>query len=115
MISRISSVIFLLAIAEFGFTQNPIIQTKYTADPAPLVYRDTVFLYTSHDEDDAPPGQGKFLMRDWLCYASTDMVNWTDRGVVASLRNFKWADKIHFRLGWFRQWRMGAAGDRTQW
>lgn len=93
MISRISSVIFLLAIAMFGFTQNPIIQTKYTADPAPLVHRDTVFLYTSHDEDDAPPGQGRFLMRDWLCYASTDMVNWTDRGVVASLRNFKWADK----------------------
>ena len=33
--------------------QNPIIQTKYTADPAPMVYNDTVFLYTSHDEDDA--------------------------------------------------------------
>lgn len=33
--------------------QRPIIQTKYTADPAPMVYNDTVFLYTSHDEDDA--------------------------------------------------------------
>lgn len=32
--------------------QNPIIQTKFTADPAPMVYKDTVFLYTSHDEDD---------------------------------------------------------------
>ena len=33
--------------------QRPIIQTKYTADPAPMVYNDTVFLYVSHDEDDA--------------------------------------------------------------
>ena len=66
--------------------QNPIIQTKYTADPAPLVYNDTVFLYASHDEDDA----FGFKMQDWLLYTSTDMVNWTDRGVVASLKNFKW-------------------------
>ena len=27
--------------------QRPIIQTKYTADPAPMVYNDTVFLYPS--------------------------------------------------------------------
>lgn len=66
--------------------QNPIIQTKYTADPAPLVYNDTVYLYTSHDEDDA----FGFKMKDWLLYTSTDMVNWTDRGVVASLKDFKW-------------------------
>ena len=30
----------------------PIIQTKYTADPAPYVHNDTVYLYTTHDEDD---------------------------------------------------------------
>ena len=46
---------FLLAMtaATSGVAQNPIIQTKYTADPAPMVYNDTVFLYTTHDEDDA--------------------------------------------------------------
>ena len=54
--------------------QNPIIQTKYTADPAPLVYHDTMFLFTGHDEDDA----FGFKMKDWLLYTSTDMVNWTD-------------------------------------
>ena len=25
--------------------QNPIIQTHYTADPAPMVYNDTLYLY----------------------------------------------------------------------
>ena len=29
---------------------NPIITHKYTADPAALVYNDTVFLYVGHDE-----------------------------------------------------------------
>jgi hypothetical protein len=70
---------------------NPVVQTKFTADPAPLVHDGTVYLYTSHDEDDAPAGQGRFLMRDWLLYTSTDMVNWTDHGVAASLKTFPWA------------------------
>lgn len=69
--------------------QRPIIQTKYTADPAPMVYKDTVFLYTTHDEDDA---EG-FKMQDWLLYTSTDMVNWTDHGVVASLKSFDWVKR----------------------
>lgn len=69
--------------------QNALIQTKYTADPAPMVYNDTVFLYTTHDEDDS---QG-FKMLDWLLYTSTDMVNWTDHGAVASLKSFSWVTK----------------------
>ncbi len=69
--------------------QDPIIQTNYTADPAPLVYNDTIFLYTSHDEDDATD----FKMLDWLLYTSTDMVNWTDHGAVAGLENFAWRSR----------------------
>ena len=70
-----------------SLAENPIIQTKYTADPAPMVYGDTVYLITSHDEDDA---RG-FHMMDWLCYSTKDMVNWTDHGTIASLATFPWA------------------------
>lgn len=77
----------LLAVAIVN-AQNPIIQTKYTADPAPMVYNDTVFLYTGHDEDDS----FGFIMKDWQLYTSTDMVNWTDHGAIASLKNFKWVN-----------------------
>ena len=73
--------------------QNPIIQTSFTADPAPMVYNDTVFLYTSHDEDDTK--DNFFTMYDWHCYSSVDMVNWTNHGAVASLKNFKWLDKTN--------------------
>jgi hypothetical protein len=70
------------------YADNPIIQTKFTADPAPLLYNDTVFLYTGHDEDDAMG----FKMLNWQLYTSTDMVNWTDHGEIASLKCFKWVD-----------------------
>ncbi len=35
---------------------NPIIQTSYTADPAPMLYNDTVYLYTTHDADETRYG-----------------------------------------------------------
>jgi len=71
---------------------NPIIQTKFTADPAPLVYNGRLYLYTSHDDDNATG----FTMYNWLLYSTTDMVNWTDHGIVAGVadpyKTFKWAD-----------------------
>ncbi|HEY8902858.1 MAG TPA: family 43 glycosylhydrolase, partial [Chthoniobacterales bacterium] len=66
-----------------------IVQTKFTADPAPLVYNGVVYLFAGHDEDNA----NGFLMLDWQCYSSTDMVNWTDRGTIASLKTFPWANQ----------------------
>ena len=88
----ITAAIFLVStIGLRCFADNPIIQTKYTADPAPMVYNDTVYLYTGHDEDDA----AGFKMQNWMLYTSTDMVNWTDHGVVASLKDFKWANVVN--------------------
>jgi arabinoxylan arabinofuranohydrolase len=71
------------------FADNPIIQTRYTADPAPLVHNDTVYLYTSHDEDVLV--RNFFTMNDWRCYSTTDMVNWTDLGSPLSYKDFSWA------------------------
>jgi len=96
MVKKIA-IISLLMLMGLGskliVAQNPIIQTYYTADPAPMVYNGTVYLYTSHDEDETE--KNFFTMRDWRCYSSTDMVNWTDHGAVASLKNFKWLDKTN--------------------
>ena len=85
---KMSAVLLLGLSATTMQAQDPIIQTKFTADPAPMVHNDTVFLYTTHDEDDA----NGFKMKDWLLYTSTDMVNWKDCGAVASLKDFKWYD-----------------------
>src|SRR3954454_8570589 len=66
---------------------NPIIQTIYTADPAPLVYNGRVYLYTGHDED----ASTYFTMKEWRVWSSTDMVNWTDHGSPLNLATFTWA------------------------
>lgn len=71
-----------------GFAQNPIIQTAYTADPAPMVYNGKVYLYTTHDEDNST----WFTMNDWRLYTTDDMVNWTDHGTVLSYKDFKWSN-----------------------
>ncbi|WP_177168177.1 family 43 glycosylhydrolase [Xylanibacter ruminicola] len=77
----------------------PLFQTKYTADPSPLVVGDTLFLYTSHDAspEDIPDVNEKssagFFMYDWLLWSTTDMVNWTEHGAVASLKDFAWRSR----------------------
>ena len=77
----------------------PLFQTKYTADPSPLVVGDTLFLFTSHDAspEDIPDENEKnsagFFMYDWLLWSTTDMVNWTEHGAVASLKEFAWRSR----------------------
>jgi len=90
---RLQLTILGMLFAVFSLAQNPIVQTYYTADPAPMGYNGTVYVYTSHDEDVTE--KNFFTMRDWRCYSSTDMVNWTDHGAVASLKNFTWMDKTN--------------------
>jgi hypothetical protein len=81
---------FLIVLSAIATkAQNPIIQTSYTADPAPMVYNGTVYLYTSHDEDQTV--RNFFTMNDWRCYSSTDMVNWTDHGAILSYKTFEWS------------------------
>eukprot|EP01035_Chromulina_nebulosa_P065711 gene65711-89895_t len=67
--------------------QPPLVQTMYTADPAPMVHNGKVYLYTGHDEDNS----SWFVMNNWKLYTTEDMVNWTDHGAVASYKIFSWA------------------------
>lgn len=92
ILKKISLLVLLVFPALFSVeikAQNPIIQTIYTADPASMVYKDTLFLYTGHDEDKST----WFIMKNWHVYSTTDMINWTDRGECLSLKNFKWTSR----------------------
>lgn len=74
----------------FTATTNPICKTVFTADPAPLVVGDTLYLFTTHDEDVLI--NDFYTMRDWSCFSTKDMVNWTDHGTIFSLDDIAWAD-----------------------
>ena len=66
---------------------NPLVQTSYTSDPAPLVYDGVFYMYTGHDAD----GAKDYVMPDWKCFSSTDMQNWTDHGTILPESTFEWA------------------------
>ena len=84
----LSIIAFMVAVMPLRvLAQNPIIQTNYTADPAPMVYNGKLYLYTTHDED----GSTWFTMNDWRLYTTEDMVNWTDHGAVLAYSDFSWA------------------------
>lgn len=68
---------------------NPIIKNKYTADPAALVYKNKVYLYTGHDE--APKGVYSYVMNNWLCFSSEDMVHWEEHPSPLKISDFSWA------------------------
>lgn len=87
---RITKLLIFISLLPLAcLAQNPVVQTNYTADPAPMVHDGTVYLYTSHDEDQTV--KNFFTMNDWLCYSTTDMVNWTDHGAVLSYKDFEWS------------------------
>lgn len=82
------AVIALVGVLKLS-AQNPVIKHIFTADPAPLVYHDTVFLYTGHDT--ASVTATNYKMPDWHVFSSTDMVNWKDYGTLLSPHTFSWA------------------------
>ncbi|MBB6424724.1 glycoside hydrolase family 43 protein [Sphingopyxis sp. JAI128] len=67
---------------------NPVLRDVFTADPAPLVVDDTVYLYVGHDE---AKGDDFFLMKEWLSYSSKDLRHWTAHGPIMKPTDFKWA------------------------
>lgn len=67
---------------------NPIVQTCFSTDPAPLVSGDKLYVFTGHDEDNAD----FFWMNEWRLFCTSDMVNWQDLGCPLSQCDFSWAD-----------------------
>lgn len=70
-------------------TGNPIIRHKFTADPAAMVYKGQVYLYTGHDE--AATGHNGYVMHNWTCFTSSDMVTWTEHPSPLNVKDFAWA------------------------
>jgi len=68
--------------------KNPIITDVFTADPAPLVVGDTVYLYCGQDE---AKENESYRMHRWLCYSSKDLKTWKAEGSPLAPKDFEWA------------------------
>ncbi|GAB4516528.1 MAG: glycoside hydrolase family 43 protein [Amphiplicatus sp.] len=69
---------------------NPLFRDLYTADPAPLVVGDTLYLYVGHDE---ARGEEMFNITEWLAFSTKDMQTWTAHGPIMKPTDFSWAQK----------------------
>ncbi len=75
---------------------NPMVSDNqniiYGGDPSVLVDGDTVYLYTGHDAStDDEVSKSIYNIPEYLCYSSTDMINWTNEGSVMSMSTVEWA------------------------
>lgn len=89
---------FGLGLVPSAMADNPIIQTYYSPDPAPVVFGDTLCVYTGNDE-----GGDFFTMHGWRVSCTTDMVNWTDMNTLileagdfngSAKKNGDWAAQV---------------------
>ncbi len=67
---------------------NPLVKSRFTADPAGYADGEWFYVFMGHDEDDAR----HYKMYDWSVVRTKDMREWEDLGAVMSVREtFPWA------------------------
>lgn len=73
--------------------QNPIIRNQFTADPTARVFNGRLYMFPSHDIiSPVEPEKKWFSMADYHMFSSTDLVEWTDHGVILSQEQVPWGD-----------------------
>lgn len=79
-------------VDSFINTGNPLIKHIHTADPAPMVEGDTLWLYAGHDEG-GPDVKG-YRMWEWSLFSTTDMKHWTQHPSPCRINDFfPWAKR----------------------
>ena len=78
----------VLATAPDLGAQKPILP-DFAADPSAHEWDGRYWIYPSHDL----AGSKDWDMVDWHAFSSTDLVTWTDHGVIFSLQDLSWAKK----------------------
>ena len=87
-------VIFSLCMGIPAFADNPLVTHIYTADPTARVFEGKLYIYPSHDipEYDGKTGINNFFMEDYHVFSTTDLMNYTDHGVILHQEDVDWVD-----------------------
>ena len=88
-ITFLSLLLIIIVNNDDKFCMKTIFKDMYTADPAPMVHDDTLYLYTTHDEDVIV--NNFYTMKNWYVFSTKDMVNWEKHGQILSLDDIPWA------------------------
>jgi hypothetical protein len=101
--AKIAAAFIGFGLCTSAMAENPLIQTYYSPDPAPVVFGDTLCTYSGNDE-----GGSFFTMHGWRVSCTTDMVNWTDMNTLileagdfngSAKKNGDWASQCIRRNG----------------
>jgi arabinoxylan arabinofuranohydrolase len=84
--------VIMCVLSSLCFGGNPIVWWDGNADPTIRIFNGTAYLYPSHDSSEFV---NDWLMNDFKCYSSTDLVHWTDKGVILSESAVTWDDDSH--------------------
>ena len=66
-----------------GGNQNPVL-SGYYADPTGIIFNNTFYIYPTTD------GIASWGATSFKTFSSTNLVDWTDRGVILDLANVSW-------------------------
>ncbi|MBO6116405.1 MAG: family 43 glycosylhydrolase [Ruminococcus sp.] len=83
----LSAVTITASIPAVTHAENPIVQTSFKPDPAPVVFDDELYVFTGCDRDAV---NDFYKMTGWQCFSTKDMKNWTDHGRILEDTSFSW-------------------------
>lgn len=70
----------------FITSRNPLFEHEFTADPAPMVIGDTLWLFTGHDV----PGKGNYNLPEWSVFSTTDLCHWRQYPTPLKATDLTW-------------------------
>ena len=90
----------ILFFYQTGYSDNPFVTHIYTADPTARVFNGRLYIYPSHDiqEFDDKSGNNGFMMEDYHVFSTTDLMNYTDHGVILDQRDVNWVDNNSYAM-----------------
>lgn len=88
-----------LSFAGTIFSQNPVINNCFTADPTARVFEGKLYMYPSHDIV-SPVERLKewFCMEDYHVYSSDNLIDWTDHGIILSQDDVPWVEPESYSM-----------------
>lgn len=81
----IFSLCLLLLMKRNGLAQNPVHNLAGISDPHIRVFKDTIFLYSGHDDK---PTDSTWVMKDWRVFSTTDLVHWKYESTISPADNY---------------------------
>lgn len=97
---RLGLLLLFMLLSVYCIAQNPLIRDQFTADPTARVFGNKLYLFPSHDilATDERGRKGWFCMEDYHVFSTTDLMTWTDHGVIVTQNKVPWVRRDSYSM-----------------